>query len=138
MEAIGEPGINLLVDSQPVVFLPEYADEDWRVDLADAQSTPMDEMQKRQDMQLIMEPLLTLSQLTQQGDPMAAALLRHMVDIYDLPDDMGPEAIKAAPAPAPPPGQEGVPGQPAPGGMSPEEALLAAAGGQQPMPPGEA
>lgn len=101
MDEASKTSITVLVEEQEVVVERAWLDEDWEIAIADAASTPLAEAQKRQDLQLILPVLMQLYPLAQQPGPIgtaARAIIRYVVQIYELPSDMGIDALQAAPS----------------------------------------
>lgn len=117
MEAANRESIDLLVDNSMVSLKRSSLDEQWSITFADAAATPLADAQRR--MELIQaHPLLTEAwERAATGDPFGKAMLRHIVDLYDLPPDFHPDELLRAlppppePEPAPPPAPP-LPGDP--------------------------
>lgn len=138
MEDRKEKGVAVHVDGKLVTLKREWLDEQWDVDLADVATSPLAEAQARMELTQAMPMLQSAYELLKAGDPFGRALLRYIVDLFNLPAEFMPDALlrdqPPPPPPAPPPGPPpeptvASPGPPVPGaGPVNEQALAAVAG----------
>lgn len=63
------------------------------IGIADSASTPLTKELRKQDLVLLGDRLMGLWDQARQGNPMATALLKSMVDLFDLPADFAPETL---------------------------------------------
>ena len=118
-------------------------DGDFAIEVVDSRRTPFSESAVRQAMITLLEPLQMLWEIVTKGGPsakLARAQMVALVEKFDLPGDMHPDALEAAlESDAEKAEREQAQGQP----MAPEQQAMPTGGpppgmmpGEAPMPPG--
>lgn len=122
MEDRKEKGVALHVDGKLVTLKRDWLNEQWDLDLADVATSPLAEAQARMELTQAMPMLDAAYERLKAGDPFGRALIRYIVDLYNLPSEFMPDALlreqppapepEPAPTPAPPPEAVASPGSP--------------------------
>lgn len=120
MEDRKEKGVALHVDGKLVTLKRTWLNEQWDIDLADVATSPLAEAQARMELTQAMPMLDAAYERLKAGDPFGRALIRYIVDLYNLPSEFMPDALlreqppppEPEPVPAPPPEPVTSPGPP--------------------------
>ena len=120
MEDRNEKGVALHVDGKLVTLKRTWLNEQWDIDLADVATSPLAEAQARMELTQAMPMLDAAYERLKAGDPFGRALIRYIVDLYNLPSEFMPDALlreqppppEPEPVPAPPPEPVTSPGPP--------------------------
>ena len=120
MEDRNEKGVALHVDGKLVTLKRTWLNEQWDIDLADVATSPLAEAQARMELTQAMPMLDAAYERLKTGDPFGRALIRYIVDLYNLPSEFMPDALlreqppppEPEPVPAPPPEPVTSPGPP--------------------------
>lgn len=79
-----------------VAVTVENLDSEFDIGISDAASTPLTKELRKQDLISLMDRLLSLWEQASNGNAMAEAILENMVEMFDLPADFSPSALRAA------------------------------------------